>query len=88
MKIKPGFILREVAGQSIVVAVGQAAEQFNGMVHLNPTGALLWRTLEKGATRDTLTLALLSQYEIDPETAGQDVDEFIQTIQQAGFVEV
>ena len=87
MKIKPGFIIREVAGQSIVVAVGKAAETFNGMVNLNPTGALLWRTLESGATRESLTLALLSQYEIDQKAAEQDVDEFIATILQAGFVE-
>ena len=42
MKIKEGFILREVAGNYIVVAVGSAVKQFNGVITLNETGAFLW----------------------------------------------
>ena len=47
MKIKQGFILREVAGSYLVVAVGEAVKRFNGVINLNETGAFLWRLLEK-----------------------------------------
>ena len=50
MKIKDGFILREVAGSFVVVAVGKRAGEFNGVINLNQTSAFMWRMLEKGAT--------------------------------------
>ena len=54
MKIKEGFILREVAGSHIVVAVGQAVKTFNGIINLNPTSALLWKNLEKALKKKNL----------------------------------
>ena len=45
MKIKNGFILRNVSDAYVVVAVGEAAKDFNGMITLNETGAFLWKTL-------------------------------------------
>ena len=38
MKTKKGFMLRQTAGRNIVVAVGQASEEFNGLITLNETG--------------------------------------------------
>ena len=87
MKIKPGFILREVAGQAVVVAVSPAAATFNGMVYLNPTSAMLWRQLEQGATMDELVEAVLDRYTVDRPSATLDVDTFLVTMFQAGFVE-
>ncbi len=37
MKIKDGFILRNVAGNNVVVPIGQATIDFNGMISLNDT---------------------------------------------------
>ena len=45
MKIKNGFILRNFSDAYVVVAVGEAAKDFNGMITLNETGAFLWKTL-------------------------------------------
>ena len=41
MKIKDGFMIREVAGSYVVVPVGKRADEFNGMVHWNETGSFL-----------------------------------------------
>lgn len=83
MKIKDGFILREVAGNTIVVAVGDAVKEFNGVINLNETGALLWKTMEKGADEQALVDALLAEYEVDRETAEKDVKAFIEKLNQA-----
>ena len=48
MKIKKGFVLRDVAGRSVVVATGAAAKRFRGMVMLNETGKEIWTRLQKG----------------------------------------
>ena len=86
MKIKDGFILREVAGSFIVVAVGEAVKEFNGIVNLNETGAVLWKTLEKGATKEQLVKALLAEYDVDEATAEKDVSAFIEKLQEAKLV--
>ena len=87
MKIKEGFMLREVAGSYVVVAVGKRSEQFNGMVNLNETGAFLWKLVEQGASRDELLNSLLEAYEVEREKAEQDVDKFISVLQKNDFVE-
>ncbi|MBQ6727355.1 MAG: PqqD family protein [Clostridia bacterium] len=86
MKIKDGFILREVAGSFIVVAVGEAVKGFNGIINLNETGAVLWKTLEKGATKEQLVKALLAEYDVDEATAEKDVSAFIEKLQEAKLV--
>lgn len=86
MKIKDGFILREVAGSFIVVAVGEAVKEFNGIVNLNETGAVLWKILEKGATKEQLVKALLAEYDVDETTAEKDVSAFIEKLQEAKLV--
>ena len=86
MKIKDGFILREVAGSFIVVAVGEAVKGFNGIINLNETGAVLWKTLEKGATKEQLVKALLAEYDVDETTAEKDVSAFIEKLQEAKLV--
>ena len=48
MKIKKGFVLRDVAGRSVVVATGAAAKKFRGMIMLNDTGKEIWIRLQKG----------------------------------------
>ena len=86
MKIKEGFILREVADSFIVVAVGEAVKNFNGVINLNETGALLWKTLEKGAQEKDLVDALLKEYDVERELAEKDVKSFITKLTEAGLI--
>lgn len=87
MRIKSGFMLREVAGSYVVVAVGERSAEFNGMVSLNETGAFLWKASEKDAGKDNLIQSLMTQYEVSEEQASKDVDKFIEMITENGFAE-
>ena len=72
MKIKEGFILREVAGNYIVVAVGEAVKNFNGVINLNESGAFLWKILSQGVENESqLVDALLGEYDVEKEIAGE-----------------
>ena len=84
MKLKENFVLRQVAGSYVVVAVGAASVDFNGMLTLNDSGALLWRTLEGGADRAALLAALTSEYDVDEAQAARDLDKFLSSLQIAG----
>lgn len=81
LKTKPGFLLRRLGDESMVIAIGEASESFNGMIRLNSTGAFYWELLEQGATEDQLVVKTLERFEgLDEATARQDVREFLNSI--------
>jgi hypothetical protein len=85
MKLKDGFMLREIAGTWIVVPIGQRVVEFNGLMTLSESGALLWKRLEKGSDEEELIETILAEYEIDRDTAKGDVVEFIDLISEKGL---
>ena len=87
MKIKKNFILREVAGTNIVVAVGDAVKDFKCIINLNDTGAFLWKKLESDITEEELVLALTKEYDVDSETAKKDVFAFVQRLKEKDLIE-
>ncbi len=86
MKINENFLLRDVAGQKVVLPVGEAAEKFNGMIRLNDTGIYLWTLLEQDTDEEALLSAMLRDYEIDEETARADIHRFVETLRRAGIL--
>ena len=87
MKIKNGFVVREIAGQCIVVALGEASKSFNGMIRLNETGTFIWSMLEKGAEIDDIVNAVVEEYDAKLETVRSDVERFVSTLNSAGILE-
>ncbi len=87
MKVKPGYMIREVAGYNVVVPVGDAAMNFNGMINLNETGAFLWKMLEEDTDEEKLVGALLAEYDIAEDAARRDVGEFIAKMKEANLID-
>ena len=87
MKIRNGFMLRKVGGQNVVVAVGAASRDFNGIIKLNETGAFLWELLKSEHTAEELTEALLAEYDTDRETAAADVAAFSEKLSRAELLD-
>lgn len=87
MKIRDDFKLRKVGDSAIVIAVGKAGLDLNGMISLNETGELLWKLLEKGAEEETLTAELVKAYDIDENTAKADVKAFIESLEGKNILE-
>lgn len=86
MKIKNGYMVSEVAGTAVVVPVNPD-HTFRGMLKLNGTGRLLWERLAEDATASELSALLVSEYEIDGETAERDVDAFLAMLRRFGVLE-
>ena len=84
MKANDEMILREIAGQHILVPVGSAAVKLNGVIDLNDSGLLLWNRLRTECTEQELVDAVLEEYEINRETAAADVKEFLEQMRQVG----
>ena len=87
MKIKNGYMLREIGGESIVVPVGSRTVDLRGIIKLNDTAAFLWKKLEKVCNRQELIDALLQEFEVDEHTASHDVDKFIENLDQNNLME-
>ena len=84
MKIKEGYLLRNVAGNDVVVPVGNL--DFDGMITLNETGSFIWKALEKGCTMEELIPKFLEEYEVDRATAERDLTAFLQKLKEADLV--
>ena len=87
MKIKEGFVVREISGQSVVISVGAASKIFNGIIKLNETGKIIWTKLSEGASKEDTVSAILSEYDVDRETVEKDYDNFVNTLLGAGIIE-
>lgn len=86
MKLKDGFLLREIAGRIVVVPAGDSLN-LNLMISLNGTGRFLWERLETGASAQELKEALMETYSVSEGLAQSDVDAFIEKLCQNGFLE-
>ena len=87
MKLNPEFVLQQVAGSWIVVPMGRASLDFNGMLMLNETGVVLWKALEAGGSVEDLAKALTKEYDVSMEQAVQDASAFLRKLQEAGCLE-
>ena len=78
MRVKDDFILRQIAGESLLIPVGEAALSVNGLIALSESGCLLYERLKTDCTRQDLINLLLQEYEVTEEIAGADVDAFLE----------
>ena len=85
MKLKQGFIMRTVAGETVVLPSGDDLD-LNMMITQNDTGKFLWQKLENGAEVDELVAGLLAEYDVDEATARIGVERFVAKLNENGFL--
>ena len=86
MRIKDGFVLREVAGQAMVIATGEASKDFYGMIKLNETGKEIWQALQDGKIAEEIVVLLKDKYDVKSGQAENDVAAFIKQMEEMGFL--
>ena len=88
MKIKKGFVLRQMCGENIVTAEGLEHINFNKLISLNTTAAFLWEKVEgKEFTAEEMAQHLVDEYGIDMELALTDAGKLAQAWIDAGIAE-
>lgn len=88
MKIKEGFVLREMCGEHIVAGEGIEHINFNKLISLNSTAAFLWNeVIGKEFTAETMAELLIGRYGIDKELALKDSERLINAWIGAGIAE-
>ena len=87
MKIKKGFVLRNVVDEYIVMPTGDNIAKFEGAVVLNEVSAFVFKQLENSVSRDDLLAALLNEFEVDEATAAADLDALLRQFTDLGLME-
>lgn len=87
MKLKHEFIIREIAGEYVLIPMGKSALAFSGMVTTNEVGAAICQRLESPATKEELVEAVCQEFEVSPQTAQADLEEFLTVLRQVNLLE-
>ncbi len=89
MKIKDGFVLEEVGGSYLAVAVGDRADSFSGLVRLNGTGAFLWNLMkDNDISREELLEKVMEAFvDVSRETVLADIIAFENKLRDGGILE-
>lgn len=87
MKIKEGFILREIVGEYMVMPTGDNIGQYNGTIVLNAISALVWKLLENPVSREDLLTAILNEYDVEEAVAAKDLDELLEKLKSFDVLE-
>lgn len=87
MKVDKEFILREVAGDYIIIPTGKTVLEFNGLVTVNEVGVSIWNMLQNDVTMEDIVNGILDEYDVEESVAKEDVEEFLTTLVDGGILE-
>ena len=86
MQIKKEFVLREIAGDYIIIPIGSTALEFHGLITVNEVGVTLWKMLQEEVTMEDLVQGVLAEYDVEEEVAREDIQEFLDTLVSGGIL--
>ena len=86
MTIQKELVKREIAGDTILVPVGQSVYESNGLFVLNELGSFLWDRLPDVEDEEALLQAVLAEYEVSQEVARADIREFLDNLRKLGII--
>lgn len=87
MQINKEYVLREIAGDYIIIPVGKTVQEFNGMITVNEVGASLWKMLQEEVTLDELVQGVLTEYDVEEAVARKDIREFLGELVKGGILD-
>lgn len=79
-------MIREIADETVLVATGQASQNFNGMISINEVGSFILHNIEECKDEDELVVKVLDEFEVGENTAREDVREFVDQLIKIGVV--
>lgn len=87
MQVSKDYLMRTIAGETILIPSGAAAQKFNGLVTVNALGAFIWEELAEPTDLESLVRRITEEYEVDAETARRDAEEFLEELRRIGALE-
>lgn len=88
MKTNKDFMIRTIAGESVLIPVGQATQKFNGLITLNDVAAFIWEQIDCCSNREEIVDKVLEKFDVSEEEACQDVMGFTDELILRGMMEL
>ena len=86
MEIKKKVLLRSIAGETLLIPVEETVAEYNGIFTLTPTAKLIFQTISDGGDENDAVNALCGEFDVDRQTAAEDVRDFIESLRSYGIV--
>ena len=86
MRIEKEFVLREIAGDYIIIPTGSTVLEFNGLITVNEVGVTLWKMLQEDVTLEQMVQGVLAEYDVEEDVAREDIQEFLDTLAKGGIL--
>ena len=87
MKAKPGFILRQVVGEYMLMPTDDNIGVFKGVVLFNSTSAFAWEKMQEDVSRADLVAAMVKEFDADEATVSRDLDLLLDKLNQLNLIE-
>lgn len=87
MKIKDGFILKDVAGSKIVIATGEARLSFNGVITFNSVGAEIFNLLDGTNSPEEIVEKIASDYNVASQIVKRDFDALVEKLRKHNLLD-
>ncbi len=90
MKVKDQLVLREIAGQYVIVPVMERVKDVQSMVYISSSAAYLWQYMEgKEFTLDELVDLILAKYKnVTRKKAQEDIIAFLQILARNNIMDM
>ena len=86
MRVEKEFVLREIAGDYIIIPTGSTVLEFNGLITVNEVGVTLWKMLQEEVTMEQMVSGILEEYDVEEAVAREDIQEFLNTLEKGGIL--
>lgn len=86
MKADKSFMLREIAGEYMIIPTGKTVLDFNGLITINEVAASIWKMLQEDVSFETLVQGILDEYDVEENVAQKDIREFLDILSEAGIL--
>ena len=86
MNLEKEFVLREIAGDYVIIPVGKTVIEFNGLITVNEVGVSIWNMLQNEVTFDQIVQGILNEYEVEESVAREDIREFLDQLIDGGIL--
>lgn len=81
------FITREIAGEVLLVPVGEQTKLLNGFITFSDSGTFLWKQLSEERTEQELIMLLAAEYKLEQNSVVDDVRSFLRKAEAAGLIQ-
>ena len=86
MKLNKLYVVKNIAGETVIVPTGNAIENFNGLISANEVAGFIWNQVENCETPEDMVKLVMDEFEGDPDVIRKEVLEFLETLRKVGMI--